>query len=630
MLPYSTRRTVMKASRVLRVLAVTAASALAISGLAGVAGAPANAATKSTLVIQIPNAVTSLNSSTSDGNTTYNSYVSYLTNSGFLYYDSDPKLVKNTTLGTMAVVVNKPKDFQIKYTVKPGRLWSDGTPIDGTDLLLSHILSDDKYSKAAGLGDPSAAAPAFDSVNYGGTYGEHVVGLPVLSADKMSVTVKFDKPLADWELLAPGVNPVHALELMVDGKKKLGTAAENKAAKAKFVADFTKKTTSRLKKMGEIWSKSYNLNNIDSSTNPLLLVSNGGYIVKSAVADQSITLVQNPKYNSGPALSKTNPVKTVVLKTITSDTAAVTALRNGDIDIYFNTNPTAAGKALLDQVPNVNVISKSAASYSHFDLRVGAANGGTDPYTGPFFGNSAKAKDIRHAFLLALPRQQMAAKGVQPADFGVMDTQFAFKGSTEYNTLVKSNGNAEYSAGTQAERTAKALALVQKYYPTASESKAVIPVKILFANSSALRVTLAKLVQAEAKKAGFDVDATGVLAWSDNLTNVAYDATMYGFSLNSLSQANSTAIYKSDGGNNNWGWSNSTIDKLASELEGGPLTAKEVTAKRLAIDKIVHDNYWGLPLYQGITVTAAVKSLKNLKAAPLSPNFFWNYWEWRF
>jgi peptide/nickel transport system substrate-binding protein len=609
---------------------VTAATALAASGLAGVTVAPANAATKSTLVIQIPNPVTSLNSSTTDGNTTYNSYVGYLTNSGFIYYDSDPKLVKNTILGTMAVVVNKPKDFQIKYTVKPGRVWSDGTPIDGTDLLLSHILADDKYSKAAGLGDPSAATPAFDSVSYGGSYGQNVVGVPTLSADKMSITVKFGKPLADWELLAPGVNPVHALELMVDGKKKLGTAAENKAAKAKFVADFTKKNTTRLKKMGEIWSKGYNLNNIDSTTNPLLLVSNGGYIVKSAVADQSITLVTNPKYNSGPAISKTNPVKTIVLKTITNDTAAVTALRNGDVDVYFNTNPTATGMALLEQVPNVNITSKSAASYSHFGLRVGAANGGTDPYTGPFFGNSAKAKDLRHAFLLALPREQMSAKGVQPATFGVMDTQFAFKGSSEYTALTKANGNAEYSVGTQAERTAKALALVQKHYPTATAEKAVVPVKLLFANASSLRVTLGKLIQAEAKKAGFDVDATGLVAWSDNLKNVAYDATMYGFSLTALSQSNSTATYKTDGANNNWGWSNSTIDKLATELEGGPLTAKEVTAKRLAIDKIVHDNYWGLPLYQGITVTAAVKSLKNLKAAPLSPNFFWNFWEWRF
>jgi peptide/nickel transport system substrate-binding protein len=105
---------------------------------------------------------------------------------------------------------------------------------------------------------------------------------------------------------------------------------------------------------------------------------------------------------------------------------------------------------------------------------------------------------------------------------------------------------------------------------------------------------------------------------------------MFGFSLSAISQANSTAIYKSDGGNNNWGWSNSTIDKLATELLGGPLSASAVTAKRLAIDKIVHDNYWGLPLYQGVTVTAAVSSLKNVKPAPLSPNFFWNYWEWHY
>jgi len=620
----------MKATRTLRVLAATAATALTAAGLAAVAIAPADAATKSTLVIQIPNAVTSLNSSTNDGNTTYNSYVGYLTGAGFTYYNADPKLVRNETFGTMAVTVNKSNDYQIKYTVKPGRVWSDGTPIDAVDLLLSHVTSSDKYSSAAGLGDPAAATPAFDSVGYGGTYGEHVVGNPTLSSDHMSLTVKFDKPLADWELLAPGVFPVHALELMADGKKKLPTAAEGKAAKAKFLTDFTSKNKTRLAAMGKIWTNDYNLATIDANTNPLLLISNGGYIVKSAVADQSVTFVQNPKYNSGPALAKTNPVKTIVLKTITSDTAAVTALRNGDIDVYFNTNPTASGKALLDQVTGVNIISKSAASYSHLDLRVGAANGKEDPYTGPFFGNSQKAKDLRHAFLLATPRETMSAKGVQPLDFGVMDTQFAFKGSTEYNTLVKGNGNAEYTAGTQETRTAAALALVQKYYPTASATKAAVPVKIMFANTSALRVSLAKLIQAEVKKAGFDLDITGEASFSDHITDVKYDATMFGFSLNSISQANSTAIYKSDGGNNSWGWANSTIDKLATELLGGPLSAKVVTEKRLAIDKIVHDNYWGLPLYQGVTVTAAVSSLKNIKPAPLSPNFFWNYWEWHY
>lgn len=623
----------MKANSVLRAIAASAAIALTFAGLSAVAIAPAGAATKSTLVIQQPNAVTSLNSATSDGNSAYNAAVTYLTSAGFTYYNDEPKLVMNKTFGSMEVVVKKSNDFQIKYTVKPGQTWSDGTPIDAVDLLLSHVVGSDAYSKSAGLGDPAAGKPAFDAVGYSGTYAENVVGEPKLSNNNMTLTVKFKKPLADWELLAPGPSPVHALELMADGKKKLPTAAEAKAAKAKFLSDFTKKNTARLKKMGSIWTNDYNIKNIDSSTNPLLLISNGGYIVKSGIADQSVTLVQNPKYKSGPALSKVNPVKTIVIKNITNDTAAVAALRNGDVDVYYNTNPTIAGKALLDQVPNVNIIAKVAGGYSHLDLRVGAANGGTDPYTGPFFGNSQKAKDLREAFLLATPRQQMVDTFITPlgGNGKTMETQFAFVGSKEYNTIVKSNGTAKFTAGTQATRTAAALALVQKHYPKATAEAPAVPIKLLFANSSSLRVGLAKLIQAEAKKAGFDVEITGRGSdWSTHLDDVAYDAAMFGWSLTSISQANSTELYKSDGGNNYSGWNDSTVDKLATELQGGPLSASVITSKRLAIDKIVYANSWGLPLYQNISVTAGVKSLKNLKPAPLSPNFFWNYWEWRF
>jgi peptide/nickel transport system substrate-binding protein len=622
----------MKANRALRAIAATAATALTAVGLAAVAIAPADAATKSTLVIQQPNAVTSLNSSTNDGNTTYNSVVSYLTGIGFTYYDNNTKLIKNEKFGTMRLAVNKPKDFQIEYTVKPGQTWSDGTPIDAVDLLLSHVVQSDKYSIAAGLGDPAKTTPAFDSVSYSGQYSEHIVGNPVLSSNNMKLTLKFDQPLPSWELLAPGPSPVHALELMADGKKGLQSAAANKAAKAKFLSDFTSKNTARLKKIGDIWTNDYNVTNINDSTNDLLLISNGGYQVKSGIDGQSVTLVQNPKYNSGPALSKTNPVKTIVLKNIASDTAAVAALRNGDVDVYFNTNPTIAGKALLDAVPGINVIAAAAASYSHFDLRVGPANGTKDSYTGPFYGNRQKAKDLRHAFLLALPREQMVDTLLKPISPTVktMDTQFAFQGTPEYNKIAAANGNKEYSVGTQADRTAKALALVKTYYPNASATAPQVPVKILFANTSALRVSLAKLIQAEAKKAGFDVDITGNAAWSAHLQDTAYDATMYGFSLNSISQSTTTEIYKSTGGNNNWGWAHTTVDSLANDLQGGPLSAAQVTAKRIAIEKIAHDNYWGLPLYQGITITAGIKSLKNLKAAPLSPNFFWNYWEWHF
>jgi peptide/nickel transport system substrate-binding protein len=512
-------------------------------------------------------------------------------------------------------------------------VWSDGTPIDAVDLLLSHVTSSNAYSKAAGLGDPSGTTPKFDSVGYSGAYSEHVVGLPTLSADHLSLTIRFDQPMPDWELLCPGPSPVHALEQLAAGKTKLGSAAENKAAKAKFLSDFMGKKTAALTAMGNKWNTAYNLGNITSATNPLLLISNGGFIVQKATDGVSMTLVRNPKYNSGPAMATTKGIKTIVIKIIEDNEAAVQALRNGDIDVYYNTLPTGADKVALTAISNANVLTKVAGGFSHLDLRVDASNGGTETYRGPFAGNSKKAKDLRHAFLLALPREQMVDVLIKPvmSSAKTMDTQFAFSGSPEYNALVKNNGNAEYSAGTQATRTAAALAIVKKYYPTASASDSKVTLQLAHANSGTRR-SMTALIIAEEKKAGFEVVEYNAPDFFGDAINesVDYDVFMYGAGLGSISQGNGCDSYKSDGGSNVFGWSDSAVDTNCSSLQGDYLTNAQIAAKRLAVDKIVHNSYWGLPLYQNPTITASVKALKNVKPAPLGANTVWNYWEWHY
>jgi len=614
------------------VLGLVAATALTTAGLAAVS-VPADAAAKSTVTLLSTGEITSLNSSTSAGNTAYNAQVSYLTGAGFTYYDDNPTLIANKAFGSQKVTKNKATDFEITYTVKAGQTWSDGTPIDAVDLLLGHVVSSDKYSIAAGLGDPAKDKPSFDSLGYGGAYGQHVVGLPKLSADHMSIVVKFDQPMPDWELLAPGASPVHALEMLADGKKKLGTASANLAAKAQFLKDFTSKNSSRLKKMGAKWSTAYNLNNINKNTNPLLLISNGGFIVSKATAGVSMTLVRNPKYNSGPKMTTKNGIKTIVIKIISDNAAAVQALANGDIDVYYNTLPNSADKSALSQIAGATVKTAVAGGYSHLDLRTGAMNGTDAPYTGPFAGNSQKAQDLRHAFLLAIPRDQIVNTLIRPVMTSAkpMDTQFAFTGSSEYNTITKSSGVAEYSAGTQADRTAKALALVKKYYPDASDTNAGFTVKLAHADSGTRR-SITALIAAEAKKAGIEVKEFNLPNFFDDgvYNGPAYDATMYGFGLNSISQSNGTEVYKSDGGNNIWGWNDATVDTLAKSLMGDYLTPKQVTAKRLAIDKIVISNYWGLPLYQNPTITAYTNALHNVKPAPIGQNTVWNYWQWHY
>ena len=625
----------MKRNFALRAVATAAATALLAGAFSVGALNSAQAATKTTVTLLSAGDITSLNPSTKGNNTVYNNLPASLTGFGFAYYNSDAELVMNTKFGSMKILKNTPKDFQLQYTVAPGQTWSDGTKIDAVDLLLSHVISSAKYSKAAGLGDVTDASkkPAFDSLGYGGAYSLNVVGEPTLSNGNMTLTTKFAKPLPDWELLAPGPSPVHALSLMADGKKGLQSAAVNAAAKAKFLKDFTTKNATNLKKMGAIWTTGYLVSKVDKDTNPLLLISNGGFIISKYVNKDSMTLVRNPKYSSGPAMATKNPILTIVIKVINENTAQVQALRNGDIDVLYNTNPTSNDKIVLAGMSNVATQIKVGGSYSIFHLRTDTAFGFDDPYTGPFAGNSQRAKDLRRAFLLATPRQQMVDTLIKPvkSDATPMDTQFIFQGTAAYNTITKGSGSDVYSKGTQAERTAQALALVKKYYPTASDT--VAPVKIQFLHADTpLRNALAKLVKAETLKAGFDVIETipaDMFADDENYKS-KYDVIMHGFGLGSVSQGAATDVFKTDGGSNAWGWSDSALDALLTSLDGDILTPAQVTAKRLAADKIIIGNSWGLPLYASPVLTAYNKALKNIKPAPVGDNITWNYFEWSY
>jgi peptide/nickel transport system substrate-binding protein len=445
----------------------------------------------------------------------------------------------------------------------------------------------------------------------------------------MSVTLKYDSFQPEWEIMGPGPSPVHTLELMADGKTKLGTAAQNLAAKAQFLKDFTSKNTARLKKIGSIWSTGYNTKTVNSSTNPLLLVCNGAFQVQSAVADQSVTMVRNSKYTSGPAMAKTNPINKIIFSFIADGSPSFQALRNGDIDIYDG-QPDTAGLAQLQAIKSATVYGGTSMTYEHVDLRVGAAQGDTTAYTGPFAGNSQKAQDLRHAFLLALPRDAILASQVLPFNPKgvVMNSHFTLPGQTGYDTIVKNSGNAEYTTGTQAERTAKALALVKKYYPTASATNSVVDINFLFKGSQR-RIDENKLIAAEEANAGFKVSTTPNSKWSTLLSDVSYDAAMFAWAPSSVSQTGSNANFQTDGGNNHSGWGNADLDKILHSLEAY-LTPAQITAKYLAAEKIIHDNYYSLPLYQWPAVAAASTALKGIKFAPLTPNIVWNYWEWHY
>jgi peptide/nickel transport system substrate-binding protein len=604
-------------------LAAAATAALAVSLLT-----PAQAATRSTVILHETNPITGLNCSLSATNSTTCSAVSYLQGAGFNYYNNKKELVKNTVFGSYKIVKNTATDFRTSWTVNPGRVWSDGTPITGEDLLLSHVLASDAYSIAAGLGDPKSktAKPAFNGLGYSGVYAENIVGEPVLSADKMTVTLQFKKKIANWDLYGPGPSPVHTLVLMAEGKDKLGTVAENEAARDRFVKAFTSKDKALLTKMGKVWTDDYTITTVDSKTNPLLLVGNGGFILDSAVAKTSVTLVKNAKYNSGPAMSGT--IDKVVFKFIGDGTAAAQALANGELDVYSG-QATADGVAKLKAISGVNVVGVNNVAYEHWDLHYDTVPDEA-PYTGLFsVKDGAKSLALRKAFLLALPRNEIMEKLIAPIN-GVstpIQSTWLSPGSAAYDKLIAANGSAFYSRGTQETRNASALALVQKYYPNALKSP--LKVRVLVPGNNPRRASEFALAKANMAKVGFDLVGDVRTDWPSKLGNSDYDAYFFAWVASSVTQRQSAEVFDTNGGNNIIGYSNAAVDGIIKTLDV-PMSESLLIAKYIQIERLSNADAVTIGVFVHPGVVAVNKDLKNVKPAPLSPQMVWNYWEWTY
>ena len=604
---------------------------VAVIGLATTGAlVPAHAATRTTVVIHETNAFTSLNTGTPDTNLTTNTDIAYMTGMGFNYYNDKKAVVPNTTFGSYKIVKNKSNDFETQWTVAPGRVWSDGTPITADDLMLGIVLNSSKYSIKAGLGDPndSKTPPAFNSLGYGGTFDNHVVGLPIVSADNQSVTLKFDAPIPNWDLYGPGVSPVHTLVALANGKTSLLSAADAKAAKAAFTKAVKSYDGATLKKYAKVWNDAYNITKIDSSTNPNLLVGNGGFLVTGAVDNQSVTLKPNPKYNSGPKFS--GGIDTVVFRFISDGTAATQALSNGEIDLYQG-QATADAVAQLKAMKGVSLANGTSACYEHIDLRTAAVQGSKDVYTGVFAASSAAGADLRKAFLLAYPREEIVAKIVKPVNSSavVPNSTFVMPGQSNYDYISKNNGSSFFSQGTQEQRTAKALAIVKKYYPDASSSNPVVPVKLEVPSPNVRRAAEAALVVPALAKAGFKVNAAPTTGWSGKLDNTEWDAQFYAWCPSAVLQTGTNDNFLASGGNNHMGWNFPDLDAALRKLESVKTDAV-VDQYTAAAERLVNSKALTLAIFQHPAVTAYNSDLKNVKPAPLSPTLVWNYWEWTY
>ena len=262
-------------------------------------------------------------------------------------------------------------------------------------------------------------------------------------------------------------------------------------------------------------------------------------------------------------------------------------------------------------------------------IRVGSGTGGT--YTGPFAGESAKAIATRKAFLLALPREDMVNKIVAPvqANAVVLNSRFVLPDSSAaYAAQIAGNGSSAYTAGSQADRTAQAIRIMKQYYG-ADFLKKPITVHTLFRNN-ARRTAEFQLYQAAEAAVGFNMTGPGIPDWSAHTSDDAYDVNFYAWGNGLPVQVGDCPQVQTTGGNNHYGWSNATIDKVCADLAASSVSDATRNAKWIQVERAMYAEAYTIGLFQWPGVTAVNSDLKGVKPSSITPNLVWNYWEWTY
>lgn len=555
----------------------------------------------------------SQNNLTSTGNATTNSNVLYLTNAAFNYYDGDLNLAKFEDFGSYEIVSEDP--FTVEYTVNEGVTWSDETPVDAYDVFLYWAAQNDSFDNVEPEYDDEGNITNQDAIDAGVYFDSSSVAMnlitetPEISEDGRTVTFVYDEPRSDWEIsIQPSPIAAHALA---------GVALEvedAEEAKQRVYDAFANGVTEDLSKLAKSWNEDFNFTSLPDDER--LYLSSGAYVMTEYVENQYLTVTAREGYDWGPAPK----VESITIRYTEDPLASVTALQNGEVDL-IQPQSSVDVLATLDGIDGVSYTTQDEGTYEHVDVIFN--NGGPfDPAT--YGGDEEKARLVRQAFLLTVPRSEIIEKLIKPLnpEAEMRNSHTVVPGSPAYDEIVENNGSDFYSADDAANReTAKEL-LAQAGVTTP------IDVRFLYGKSNVRRANEYQLIAAAGQEVGFNVIDGGDDNWGSLLTQTTtYDASLFGWQSTNTFALNSEANYVTGGLNNFAGYSNADIDGWYKEMSTNTDPEKE-TELTINIEKQLNEDGFSVPIFQFPGVVAQRDVLSGVSTIPLSPTIFWNFWEW--
>lgn len=554
----------------------------------------------------------SLNNNTSFGNATANANIVYMMNDSFSYYDKDLNLVKNESFGKYEKVSDDP--LTIKLTLADTAKWSDGTPVTAADMVLNYGALSGLYNTVkdpAGLQNEDGTLKKSEGSNVYFDSSSPSLALitefPEVGDDGKSITYKYSKPYADWEKALIGVGlPAHVLAARALGETDATAGAQ------KVLDAFKNKDNATLAKLANSWNSDWNFVTMPSEADKNLLVHSGPMTITEFVENSHVQLKVDEAYGG----ANKPKVDTITVRYNEDPTAAVSALKNKEVQL-ISPQSTADILKSLEGVAGVTTETGYEGTYEHVDLTFNN-NGPFDPAT--YGGDKEKARKVRQAFLLTIPRQEIVDKIIKPLmpEAEVRNSFINLPGSPNYDDTVAQSGQKDVYGTVDVDKAKQLL----------TEAGATAPsVRIIYGKGNARREAQFALIKASAEKAGFKIVDNGNPQWGQKLGDKTYDASLFGWQSTSTAVAESQANYITNGQNNYGGYSNPEVDKLYDELliETDPQRQKEIT---IEIEKLLVNDAFGVTIFQFPGVMAYDQSLKNVSKMTISPTIFWNFWEW--
>lgn len=522
----------------------------------------------------------SYNGRQSNTYTTYNSAVVDRMFSSFWYFGTDGSIIPNKDFGTYEKTSDDP--LTVKYTISDDAKWSDGTPVTAGDFIV-HWAANNDTVKAEG-----SETPLFDSISF--EQGKYIPEAPEGEADGKEFTVTYPEPYADWEILISTALPAHIVA------KEAGMSFEELVTAAK------EKDVEALTPAAEFWNDGW-----DFSPGELpdasLVPSMGPYKFKDGgwQAGQSITLEANPEYWGTPAATKELVLRFADPKT------HVQALQNGDLDVIEPQATVDTLQQLEGLGDDVNVQTGDQLTWEHVDYNRGE---------GSVFADSP---ELREAFALCLPRQQIVDNLIKPiyADAEVMNLREVFPFQDKYQEVV----DEAYPKEMDEPNIEKAKELVEK----SGVSKPTV--RLGYQAGNPRRTETVALIKSSCDQAGFDVqDANSPVFFKEVMPAGDYDAALYAWA-GSGQKASGANIYQSDGAQNQQSYNNPEVDaawdKLATSLD-----EDEQLEQVKTIEKLLWEDFQAIPLYAHPGLVGHKADVANVRDTAAQSGALWNVEQW--